>query len=195
MRESVSWVISFLLIQKQKVTFKALIFLALVCLPGIFFGVYAWAIICTVEAPPVLSITDNTGPFTLVFNNFREGTNSTPEVVTYTIQANQMAAGTLTGAISANLSDLFTEINLKADVDSYTNAGDPGFASLSESSGGDIVVGNVSTNLANKTPGTGQGDACLDGTLSITWKATLTKDHPGGSETRIVTVTLKDGQP
>lgn len=157
-------------------------------------AVCAWALICTVEAPPVLSITDTTGPFTLTFTDFVNGTTSNTQAVTYTIQANNMAAGTVAGAVFAQLATGFTNVDLKGDVGSYTNLGDAEFATLSEAAAGEITIGTTATDLADKDPGTGQGDSCLDGTLDITWKGTLTADHTAGGEGQTMTVTVKDGQ-
>ncbi len=154
----------------------------------------AGAVILTVGAPPVLSISASVGVIVLEFPNFLPGTDSNSEQVVYTVQSNTMAAGTINGAISAALSDDFEHVDFKGDVDSYSNLGDPSFASLAESSGGFVTIATTTTDLADKTPGTGQGDICIDGTLTITWKGTLNSVMPAGTDAQILTLTIVDGQ-
>ena len=166
----------------------------LLCVVGIQlgWGLWAWALICTVHAPPVLSISDTTGPFTLTFTGFVNGTESNTQVVTYTIQANKMDKKDVAGAVSAQLATAFTNIDLKVDVGSYTNLGESNFATLSEAATGEITIGTSTTDLADKGGGQAQGRTCLDGTLEVTWKGTLTTDHGAGSESQTLTVTLKE---
>lgn len=151
------------------------------------------AMICELNAPPVLSITDETGDFTLVFTDFVSGAVSSTQEVTYRVQANNMAAGTVSPAVTAELGSTFDSAGLEADVSSYSNLGDPEFSTLEEAQSGYTEIGTSATSLANKSPGTGHGEFCLDGNLVITWRAKLTADTPAGSESRSLIVTLRDG--
>lgn len=151
------------------------------------------AMICELNVPPVLSITDETGDFTLLFTNFLSGTLSSTQQVSYRVQANNMATGTVSPAITARLGSLFDTVELQADISSYTNAGNDRFAALQEVNAGPITVAASATPLANKSPGVGHFDYCLDGNLVITWRAKLTTDTPAGSENRSLIVTLRDG--
>lgn len=153
----------------------------------------ASAMVCELNAPPVLSITDETGDFTLTFTDFVSGAFSTTQEVSYRVQANNMAAGTVSPAVTAELGSAFDTAALEADVSAYSNLGEPEFSVLEEAQPGYIEIGTSATSLARKKPGTGHGEYCLDGSLVITWRAKLTIDAPAGSENRSLIVTLRDG--
>lgn len=153
----------------------------------------AWALILSVLVSPVLSISDETGSFTLSFTDFVAGTVSSTQAVTYRVQANNMAAGTVPLAVTAELGSAFDVATLEGDVSSYSNLGESEFSILEESAPGYVAIGTSATPLTNKKPGTGYGEYCLDGNLVITWRAKLTADSPAGSESRSLIVTLKDG--
>ena len=150
------------------------------------------SLIITLDSPTVLSISDTTGSFTLVFPNFVKGTLSSLQSVTYRIQANKMAAGTVQGAVSASLSELFPGIDLQADVDGYQNLGKSNFGLLQEVQAGPQNIETAPAALADKTPGTGSGDNNLDGNLTVTWRAKLTTDTAAGQNSRFLVVTLKE---
>ena len=151
------------------------------------------AMVCELDAPPVLSITDETSDFTLTFIDFVAGAVSSTQEVTYRIQANNMAAGTVSPAVTAELASLFGTAEIQADVSSYTNVGEDCFSTLQEVDAGPITITDSATSLANKGPGDGYCDHCLDGNLVISWRAKLTADTPAGSENRLLIVTLRDG--
>lgn len=153
----------------------------------------AWAMICDVDVPPVLSITDETGDFTLSFADFAAGSLSSTQDVTYRVQANNMAGGTVSPAVTAELGSAFDLATLEGDVSSYSNLGESEFSILEESDPGYVAIGTSATPLTTKKPGTGHGEHCLDGNLVVTWRAKLTADAPAGSESRSLIVTLKDG--
>ena len=153
----------------------------------------AWALICEVDAPPVLSITDEVGPFKLTFNDFAKDTLSTTQIVNYRIEANTMADGTVPNAVSAKLENLFSNADFKGDVQSYTNLGDADFADLVEAQSGFVTLKTSDTRLADKSGGKGHGKHCLDGKLAILWRAKLTQDAPAGTQTSLLIVTLRDG--
>lgn len=153
----------------------------------------AWALICDVNVAPVLSITDETGDFTLTFSDFAKGALSSTQAVTYRVQANNMAGGTVAPAVTAELVSAFDLATLEADVSSYSNLGESSFSALEEGQSGYVEIGTSPTALADKKPGTAHGEHCLDGNLSVTWRAKLVTDTPPGSESRSLVVTLKDG--
>ncbi len=154
----------------------------------------ASALIITLDSPPVLSISDETGSFTLSFPGFLQGTVSGTQSVTYRIEANNMTAGTVQGAVSARLQETANGIDLEADVTGYQNLGNSNFAMLQESQSGYRVVSSAQTFLADKTPGNGAGnDKRLDGNLTLSWRARLTADAPAGQQSRFLVVTLREG--
>ncbi len=152
----------------------------------------ASALIVILKSDPVLSISDETGSFTLVFSDFVKQTVSSMQSVTYRVQANNMASGTVQGAVSARLDQLFDGIDLEGDVDGYTNLGKSNFSVLQEAQSGPRVIQAAQTALADKTPGTSSGDANLDGNLTVTWRARLTADASAGQNSRFLVVTLKE---
>ncbi|MBI4972083.1 MAG: hypothetical protein HZC17_09700 [Candidatus Omnitrophica bacterium] len=167
------------------------IFLGIITFPRIPLN----AFIVTINAPPVLSIIDDTGGFLLLsFDGFSPGSETNVGVVNYTIQSNTMATGTVADALSARLSGPFTDIEFKASAGSFTNAGTPDFSSLQSTSAGFITIGIADVALASKQPGTGDGDVLLDGTITVNYKAVLSTDHAAGIENQSLIVTLKDGQ-
>ena len=147
----------------------------------------AWAVILTWSSPPVLSITDSMGSFTLSFPDFLNGTTSATQSVTYRVRANNMPGGELSGAVSARLDQLFEGIDLQADVNTYQNLGTPSYALLQEAQSGYWTVQTAQTALANKTAG-----VLLNGTLTVTWRARLTADAVAGQRSRFLVVTLRD---
>ena len=153
----------------------------------------ASAMICELDAPPVLSITDETGDFTLTFTDFVSDSLSSTQEVTYRVQANNMAAGTVSPALTAELGSAFDTAVLQGGLSSYSNLGESEFSTLEEAQPGYVDIGTSATSLAKKNPGTGHGEYCLDGNLVITWRAKLTADTPAGSEIRPLIVTLRDG--
>lgn len=156
-------------------------------------GASAWAVILSVNAPPILSIEDDTGPFTLTFTSFLKGSQSDTRVVNYRVRANNMTSGTFPGAVSARLSEPFDNADLEASPESYQNLGSPNFATLSRSQSGFQTISTTGTPLADKQPGQGTEDMCLDGQLTVAWRSTLTQDAPAGSQNRSLIVTLRDG--
>ena len=153
----------------------------------------AWALILTLEAPPVLSISDDTGPFTLTLPDFLQGTLSSTQSVIYRIQANNMVKGTVSGAVSARLDQAFDGMDLEGDVAGYQNLGSNSCASLQESQPGYQVIQTTGTSLADKMSGTGGGDTNLDGNLTITWRARLTANASAGQRSRFLVVTIREG--
>jgi hypothetical protein len=148
------------------------------------------------RVPPVLSISDSTGSFTLYFDSFQKGSHSTVEVVTYRIQANNMAQGKVRGAVSVKVSPALPKksgLILEGDVQGYQNLGKKKFAELEESKKGYRMIDKKETSLADKKKGQGSGDLCLDGELRIAWRSSLTRHAPAGKREVSLIVTLIDG--
>ncbi len=156
-------------------------------------GQPASALIITLEAPTVLSISDATGPFTLTFPDFVSGTVSGTQTVVYRVQANNMTAGAVQGAVSARLEQTLDRMEMEADVNGYQNLGGGTFAVLEEAISGYQAIQASETSLADKVAGTGSGDASLDGNLTVTWRARLTAEAPAGQQSRFLVVTVREG--
>ena len=148
----------------------------------------------TTVVPTMLSLTASE-PVSLGFPDTRQGTDSAVQEVTYAVRANNMAPGAFAGAVIAQVETLPDWLILEADVGNYTNQGTVGNAVLVETTAGFHPVGMAPTTLLDKAVGSGDQDAVLHGTLTITWKGTLTKDHSTAplTYTPALTVTLKDG--
>lgn len=154
----------------------------------------AKALIVTLEVPAVLSVSDEGGSFALNFSNFLKGTVSASHSVTYRIQANNLARGIVQGAVSARLEEVAEGVELEADVNAYQNLGEGHCAVLEEAQSGYQPIRVAQTTpLAHKIPGTGGGDATLDGNLTVTWRARLTADAPAGQQSRFLVVTVREG--
>ncbi len=150
-------------------------------------------IVLELSVPSEVSITSSNNDFTLKFTDFNKGSQSSTEVVTYRIRANNMGPGHLLGTLSVRLTEPFEYARLEATVADFKNqAEEAGFSSLQPSQPGFCTIGTELTSLADKQPGQGQWDACLDGYLSVSWKATLTRDAPAREESRALIITLKD---
>ncbi len=154
----------------------------------------ACAFILDLNAPPILSITAQTASFRLDFKDFIRGSRSSTKEITYRVRANNMAKGKVKGAVAASITDPVAYIELSADVRGYRNLGSPPFAALAEAKGGFKKIKAKPTRLANKTPGKGPFDLCLDGELKVAWRARLKQDAPAGASRRSLVVTLRDGR-
>ena len=156
-------------------------------------GTYSWALVFQIDVPPVLSLTEETGSFTLTFSDFLKGSRSSTFTTIYRIQTNNMVAGIVKGAVSGHLSEPFEPVELEAAVEGYQNSGENRFAHLVGSEPHFKAVGAQATPLADKETGQGSEDRCLDGRLTVTWRATLKENTPAGSQNRVLIVTLHDG--
>jgi hypothetical protein len=176
------------------------------CVAGRFFGCLSlgillflacpkriWALILEVQAPAVLSISDSPDSLMLTFTDFLPGAKSDVQVATYRIRANQMSAGYVQGAVSGALTSPFPQMVLEADVLGYRNLGTSGYARLKESVPGYRKMEGIATSLADKIAGTGVWDLCLDGELTVAWRAGLTSPAAAGQERRTLILTLRDG--
>ena len=139
-----------------------------------------------------LSITDDSGDFSLTFDEGSVGSLSRPQVVNYRISGNSFPAGALTGVVSASVSNPARGVDLVADVGSFVNNGTEGNILLQESSSGGRVVGETPVALADKGATSGTQAKVLNGTLPVVWKASATQDLSAGEYPIALTVTLKD---
>jgi hypothetical protein len=148
--------------------------------------------VTAVVVAPTLSMTDQTGDFSLTFNDYVEGTESAPQVVQYRVKGNTFPVSALSGVVSAKLGSLISGLEIQADVGAFTNNGTDGDILLQEKEGGFRSVGTSPVELADKPATSGAQAKVLNGTLVITWKGKATQDLSAGNYTSTLTVTLKD---
>lgn len=141
---------------------------------------------------PGLSISDDTGDFSLTFDRGYRGAGSSTQVVNYKVYGNGMPANALDGVITAKISNSINGIELGADVGGFTNVGTPGNIELREHASGFQEVGSQPVPLADKGATTGTQARVLNGSIPITWQATATEDLSAGQYPVTLTVTLKD---
>ena len=156
----------------------------------------------TATVNTVVAITDGIGNFTLTFTDFVNGTLSNQQLVVYNIRANNMPSTSLGGILSGKLSALINGVDVKASPQTFANTGTAGDIG---SSGANTAVTSAPANTLMATTATGlldkgaagaspdaDKDACINGTIGVNWKGTLTKDRKQGSGNATLTVTLKD---
>lgn len=148
----------------------------------------------TVSVPTVLSISDETGNFTLAFASSANGGTTNFQTVGYAVSSNNMPNSALTGALSAKVSALLDGINIRAlGGRTYTNNGSASNAVLTESPTGPVTIGTSATGIMDKPALAGSSGKILTGTAFVAWQGKATRDltfSDGGSVT--LTVTLKD---
>ena len=148
--------------------------------------------VTVVVVKSTLSITDDSGDFSLTFDDPSAGSQSSPQVVNYRVSGNSLPAGALSGVVSASVSSPGQGIELVADVGSFVNNGTEGNILLQEASSGDRVVGQTPVALADKGATSGTQAKVLNGTLPVVWKATAGQDLSAGQYPVSLIVTLKD---
>ena len=141
---------------------------------------------------PGLSISDDTGDFSLTFDRGSRGAGSSTQVVNYKVFGNGLPSSALDGVVTAKINNPLQGIELQADVGGFTNQGTPGNIELHEHVGGFQEVSVQPVPLADKAATTGTQAKVLNGTLPVTWKATAVKDLPAGQYPVVLTVTLRD---
>ncbi len=140
-----------------------------------------------VLSDPFIDFTSNRSSFTLNFSKFTRGVTTNTTDVTYTIKANNVVR--TEGVVLAKLDDLFPNIALQAQLDSYTKNG--GDAHLVATSNGFISVTTQEAGLANKVVDEGSGKI-LDGTFMIHYQAKALEDLAAGEHIRTLTVIFAD---
>lgn len=145
-----------------------------------------------VVVQPALSITDDTGDFSLSMDRGDAGSSSNTQVVTYRVHGNNLPTGAVDGILSAKISRGPEGISIQADVGGFTNEGSSGNIDLQEHASGFQEVSLEPVPLADKEANPNAQAKALNGNIPIGWKATATKDLPAGSHPVVVTVTLKD---
>jgi hypothetical protein len=157
--------------------------------------------VVTVNVNPILGISSETGDFTLAFTSATgSGANavSTNIVAAYNVEANSMPNAALAGAVSAKLSALIPNIEIRGTTaaDSYTNLGSASAAILSPVNTSETtptVVGTAATAFFDKPTSSGGAGRVLHGTAYVSWTAkTLVEQQAGTLGTPTLTVTLKD---
>jgi hypothetical protein len=148
--------------------------------------------ITVVVVKSALSITEDTGDFTLELGRGDTGSESSTQVVNYRIKGNSFPAAALNGVVSAKVSSLPEGLELQADVGSFANVGTQGNIELYEEKAGFQAVGTALVGLASKKSSSGTQAKVLNGTIPITWKVEATQDLPAQQVPLALTVTLKD---
>jgi hypothetical protein len=142
----------------------------------------------TATVPSLINITADTANFTLTFSDFVSGSASDTKTVNYTVKANNVTK--TTGVVTGQLGALFTGIDLKASVGTYTKAS--GNARLLASTAGYVTILAASaTNLADRTIDAAPGKT-IRGILPITYRATATADLDAGTQSNTLTISFID---
>jgi len=148
--------------------------------------------ITVVIVQSALSITDDTGNFSLALSNGNAGSESAARMVNYRVQGNTLPTGALEGVISARIGQEIQGIELQGDVGTFVNTGTPGNIVLQENRPGYQAIGAVPVSLANKGATSGTQATIVNGTLPIAWKAVAREDLPASEQILSLTITLKD---
>ena len=144
----------------------------------------------TVSIPEILSLTADKTNFTVSFPGYvQTNDESTTNVVTYTVQSNNMRQADGATAINANLDVLYDRMDFFADPGAYTKTS--GNTEIAEQAAGFIKILAMNTVLAKKANTVAGSDGkLLNGTMPITYKAKATADVPAGDQNRQLFVTL-----
>ena len=157
--------------------------------------------VVTLSVDPILSISSEVSDFDLLFTNATgSGANavSVHKVAAYKVEANNMPNAALAGALSAKLSALIPDIEIRGTTDttSYTNSGTAGAAILSPvntSATTPTVIGTAVTAFFDKPASSGGAGQVMHGTAFIAYTAkTLIERKAGAIGSTTITVTLKD---
>ncbi|MBI4972081.1 MAG: hypothetical protein HZC17_09690 [Candidatus Omnitrophica bacterium] len=151
----------------------------------------------TVNVPSQLSITgDGGGAFTLTSANYLSGSESGVSTVTYTILGNNIAKTALTSFVAAKISALVDGVNIQALPGIFNNAGSAGNIVNADLTppGSYTTLGTTDTSMENKADLSASPDAkmVINGTLPISYKSVLTRDHEAINTVVTLTVTVKD---
>lgn len=144
----------------------------------------------TVTVPEVLTITSDKAAFTLTFAATASGSESNTNTVVYTVKSNDMGQADGTTAINGNLDFLYTDMDFKAQVGTYTKTVGSN-TSLAGVSANYVTVGTANIALANKaSTDAGTDGKLLSGSIPITYKAVAKKELTSGSQTHLMFITL-----
>jgi hypothetical protein len=141
----------------------------------------------TIRVDGRLSIAENTGDFTLTFDDFVTGSQSDSTQVTYRVKGNNMAGAALDGVLSAQISSLIDGVDLEGDVGTIFHR--PGSVQLLEQASGYSTVETTLTGLVKKDASSSR---ILSARIPVTWRASATKDLTSGEYNTSLTVTVKD---
>lgn len=156
--------------------------------------------VVTLKVNPILSIeSPETTNFDLVFDNTTgSGANSISKnkVVAYNVEANNMTNDALAGAVSAKLSVLVADVEIRgtSDATAYVHKGGADGAILTPTDPTNpVVIGTTATALFDKPASAGTAGKVLHGTAFVSWDAKLLAEKGAGTlGTPTLTVTLKD---
>lgn len=146
----------------------------------------------TVTVPEILSISADTSAFTLTFADNISGSETDTKTVVYTLEANDMGQADGDTAINANLDNLYTDVDVKAQVGTYARNGtNPGNTSLAATNAGYVTIGTSNVAIAKKaSTDAGTNGKLLNGVLPVTYKAVAKADLPTGSQVHYLFITL-----
>ena len=148
--------------------------------------------VAVIVIKPALSISDDTGDFSLNFKNRSAGSDSSARTVNYRVTGNALPAGPQSGVVSASMASPMEGIQLKADVGDFVNNGTEGNILLHASSSNGQMVGRIPVALADKDATSGTQASVLNGTVPVRWKASATKDLSSSDYPITLTLTVKD---
>lgn len=134
-----------------------------------------------------IDFTADRASFSLDFSQFTKGATTNTVEVNYTIMANDVVR--TKDVVLVKLDDLFPNIALQAQFDSYTKQG--GNARLAASPDKFVTVTTREKGLADKTVDEGDGKI-LDGAFVIRYQAEALKALEAGEYIRTLTVIFAD---
>jgi len=132
-----------------------------------------------------ISFTASQSTISLSFSDFKPGTISNMEQITYTITGN--AVSKTQDIILVRMDDTFNGIEVQSEMGGYSTVA--GNAHLESSNAGYVTISTVDTGIANKVTDSGDG-LLLDGNFPISYRANITQTQPAGQQTRTVIVTF-----
>ena len=171
---------------------RLIAFGALICFSGASVGNAAFTTVghqVTITVPEVLSLTADTGNFTLTFSDWVSGSETDQKTVVYSLESNDMGQADNDTAMNANIDFAYDRIDLKAKVGAYTKvAGNTEVAAIDPDF---VTIGTANVAIAKKANTTAGSDGkLLKGTLPITYKGVATGDVPSGPQTHLLFITL-----
>lgn len=143
----------------------------------------------TVRVPSHLFINADQKDLNLSFSDYKKGSESNTQSIVYTVSGNNMTQSDGATAVSARLDGVFTDIDLKVQVGTYTKEG--GNTELRGVSSDFVVIGDSETAVVQKANTTDDGKL-LRGQIAMTYKAVATDNLSSGDHSRQLTITFTD---
>jgi hypothetical protein len=134
-----------------------------------------------------INFTSDKSSFNLNFQNFQKGSITDTATVVYTLSGNSVTR--MQDLILARVDQELPGIALQAQMGSYSKKS--GDASLMPSKSGYVNLTTVDTGLADKIIDS-NGGTTIDGTTSITYRASASEDLRAGQQMVTILVTFAD---